>query len=154
MKTVGSVLKLYGFYGITACVILRIFGVAFTVSNPTQFAAAVLYSVAFKYGAKTISKQAMLTHIEYIADHLEKVTKNLMKEYLQTSELVSNSFIEKDPMKVQEAVTALLEGKNKMIETQIDAPDEAELQKLSMIDLDPQQEDGEEEGWVNVTKEE
>lgn len=95
----------------------------------------------------------MLTHIEYIADHLEKVTKNLMKEYLQTSELVSNSFIEKDPKKVQEAVTALLEGKNKMIETQIEAPDEAELQKLSMIDLEPEQEDdGEEEGWVNVTK--
>jgi len=60
--------------------------------------------VAFKYGSKTISKQTMLTHIDYIADHMEKVTTNLLKEYLTTSELVSNSFVEKNPKKLQEAV--------------------------------------------------
>ena len=152
MKVAGKILNFYGWYGVVGCVVLRIFGVAFTVTNPAQFATCVLYSVAFKYGANSISKQTMLTHIDFIADHMEKVTNKLYKEYLATSELVSNSFIDKDPVKLQQAVSSLLEGKNKMIETEIQPPDEAELEQLQMIDIEPQGEGDDEEGWVNVSK--
>jgi len=34
MKFAGKILNFYGWYGVIACVALRIFGVAFTVTNP------------------------------------------------------------------------------------------------------------------------
>ena len=36
-----------------------------------------------------------------------------MNEYLRASEVVANSFVDKDPSKVHDAIQALIEGQNK-----------------------------------------
>lgn len=99
-----------------------------------------------------------------ITDHFSLVTSNLMNQYLKASEIVSTSFIERNPMQVHDAINSLIEGQNKMSEgTQQKFFDHRDIyiDKLRMQDLEdlqsPVQNDGgsgdkKADGWVNVTK--
>ena len=61
-------------------------------------------------------QQSVFAQLDVMTTHFAVVTSNLMNDYIQASEIVANSFLEKDSYKVHDAIQLLIEGQNKQNE--------------------------------------
>jgi len=108
-KSAGDFLYKLGLIGAATGMASR-YAVGYAMIHPGYFVTAIISSVAVQYGAGSLQKASVLSHIDVITDHFSTVTSNLKNQYFQASELVSNSFLVKNPMLVHEAISALIEG--------------------------------------------
>jgi hypothetical protein len=78
--------------------------------HPGYFVSALVSSAIIKVGAEKMQEQTVMQQLEIMTTHFAIVTSNLMNEYVYCSDVVVNSFKQKDTSKVQEAVQKLLTG--------------------------------------------
>ena len=108
-RSAGNFLYKLGAVGAATHAVSR-YAIGYAVVHPAFFMTAILSSVAVSYGADSLQKASLESHIEVITEHFAKVTSNLMNQYFKTSEIVSDSFLEKNPLKVHSAISGLIDG--------------------------------------------
>ena len=83
------------------------------LANPTMIVGVVISGVIAKIASCKLSESQIFHELEMWANYFAKVTSNLNAFYKYASQTVSNSFEEKDPKKVMQAVCDLVEGNGK-----------------------------------------
>lgn len=84
--------------------------------HPGVFATALISGSIMKIGAEQLLQQSIFAQLDVMTNHFALVTSNLMNDYIQASEVVANSFLEKDSLKVHNAIATLIDGHNKQNE--------------------------------------
>lgn len=98
-STVSDFLYKFGIVGTVQASMAK-WALGYAYIHPGYFITALIGSAGLKVGSDQLRIHAIMQHLDILTDHFAMVTSNLMNDYTVCSEIVSNSFTDKNHEKV------------------------------------------------------